>query len=550
MQKHKSILVTITLFFTLSLSAQTGSVQDDFITTNKKSTEKKVHSTITHVTVFSGQAQVTRIAKVNVEAGVYNIIFDKLSPYININSLEVKSDASFTLLSVSSRNNAQNKTEKPTDIIELEDSLNNINAALADFKADKETIVFQKDLMLANKNVGSNQVGVKSDELEDLMDLYKKKLDDFKTNWFRLGALEKKYNEYKRAVEMQLSEYNEGKLSLSNEIILTIKAENNIEQAPIVLTYLVGNVSWSPFYDIRVKDNKSKVQFYLKANINQATGEDWNNVQLKLTTANPALGGIKPELQTNWLGFKNIYPRKQLKEVVISKTESYDMVVDKDEPTQGIYKAKYVNQNITQNMFNTEFETNIAYNIPSDNQNHQVDLSNFAQEAIYGYSVVPKLNKDVFVTAQVLANDLINQISGEANVYYDGTFTGKTFISPTANDTLLLTLGKDKRIQVERTKLKDFSSKSFFGSTKKEETTYEIKVKNTLKDKVTLTVEDQIPVSNSSEIEVKLLEYNGATYDAASGKLTWKMELNPDESKTVKFSLEVKYPKDKQLTSY
>ncbi|MES2382835.1 MAG: DUF4139 domain-containing protein [Bacteroidota bacterium] len=550
MQKHKSILVTITLFFTLSLSAQTGSVQDDFITTNKKSTEKKVHSTITHVTVFSGQAQVTRIAKVNVEAGVYNIIFDKLSPYININSLEVKSDAGFTLLSVSSRNNAQNKTEKPTDIIELEDSLNNINAALADFKADKETIVFQKDLMLANKNVGSNQVGVKSDELEDLMDLYKKKLDDFKTNWFRLGALEKKHNEYKRAVEMQLSEYNEGKLSLSNEIILTIKAENNIEQAPIVLTYLVGNVSWSPFYDIRVKDNKSKVQFYLKANINQATGEDWNNVQLKLTTANPALGGIKPELQTNWLGFKNIYPRKQLKEVVISKTESYDMIVDKDEPTQGTYKAKFYNQNITQNMFNTEFETNIAYNIPSDNQNHQVDLSNFAQEAIYGYSVVPKLNKDVFVTAQVLANDLINQISGEANVYYDGTFTGKTFISPTANDTLLLTLGKDKRIQVERTKLKDFSSKSFFGSTKKEETTYEIKVKNTLKDKVILTVEDQIPVSNSSEIEVKLLEYNGATYDAASGKLTWKLELNADESKTVKFSLEVKYPKDKQLTSY
>lgn len=554
MQKHKFILVAITLFFTLNLLAQTGSVQDDFITTNKKSTEKKVHSTVTHVTVFNGQAQVTRIAKVNVEAGVYNIIFDKLSPYININSLEVKSDAGFTLLSVSNRNNAQNKTEKPTDITELEDSLSNINAALADFKADKETIVYQKDLMLANKNVGSNQVGVKSDELEDLMDLYKKKLDDFKTNWFRLSALEKKYSDYKQAVEMKLNEYNEGKLSLSNEIILTIKAENNIEQAPIVLTYLVGNVSWSPFYDIRVKDNKSKAQFYLKANINQATGEDWNNVQLKLTTANPSLGGIKPELQTNWLGFLNNQSRRVFDKVITGNTpasyEDKEVLVDYDTPNQTTLRTKFLKPSISQNLFNTEFETNIPYSIPSDNQNHQVDLSNFAQDAIYGYAVVPKLNKDVFVTAQVLANDLINQISGEANVYYDGTFTGKTFISPTANDTLLLTLGKDKRIQVERSKLKDFSSKSFFGSTKKEETTYEIKVKNTLKDKVTLTVEDQIPVSNSSEIEVKLLEYNGATYDAASGKLTWKLELNADESKTVKFSLEIKYPKDKQLTSY
>jgi uncharacterized protein (TIGR02231 family) len=225
-------------------------------------------------------------------------------------------------------------------------------------------------------------------------------------------------------------------------------------------------------------------------------------------------------------------------------------LIDADDPTPSNYKTKFAKPTVLQNMFNTEFETNIAYTIPSDNQNHQVDLTSFAQSAIYGYAVVPKLNKEVFVTAQVLANDLINQISGEANVYYDGTFTGKTYISPTANDTLLLTLGKDKRIQVERIKLKDFSSKSLFGSTKKEQTTYEIKVKNTHKDTITLTIEDQIPVSNNSEIEVKLLEYQGATYDANTGKLTWKIELKADESKSVKFSFEVKYPKDKPLTGY
>ena len=98
--------------------------------------------------------------------------------------------------------------------------------------------------------------------------------------------------------------------------------------------------------------------------------------------------------------------------------------------------------------------------------------------------------------------------------------------------------------------MKDFSSKSFFGNTKKEQTTYEIKVKNTQKDAIILTVEDQIPVSNNSEIEVKLLEYEGATYDANTGKLTWKMELKADESKSVKFGFEVKFPKDKPLTGY
>ena len=86
-------------------------------------------------------------------------------------------------------------------LIELEDSLEKIKSALDDFEADKETIIFQKDLMLANKNVGSNQTGVKTDELDDLMDLYKKRLDDFKINWFRLTNLEKKHNEAKANIE-------------------------------------------------------------------------------------------------------------------------------------------------------------------------------------------------------------------------------------------------------------------------------------------------------------------------------------------------------------
>lgn len=556
---YSTLILSLAISF--NLSAQNAGVYDDFIYNNIKPIERKVSSVVSHVTVFNSQAQVTRTAKINLEAsGVFNIVFDKLSPYINMNSLEVKANEHLTILSVSNRNDLLNKNEKPADIILLEDSLVNINAALADFKADKETIVYQKDLMLANKNVGSNQTGVKYDELEDLMNLYHKKLDDFKVNWFRLSNLETKYYGYKNAVELQLAAYNNGKLTLNNEVILTVKSDNKVQDAQIDLSYLVGNVSWQPFYDIRIKDNKSNVQFFLKANITQSTGEDWNNVNLKLTTANPAEGGIKPELQTIWLGFQNNQPRKLYDKVVTGGVPaSYgdkDVLIDYDEPKQGylvkgVYKQKTSNLNsVSQNLFNTEFETNIAYTIPSDNQNHQVDLTSFSQSAIYGYAVVPKLNKEVFVTAQVLANDLINQISGEANVYYDGTFTGKTFISPTANDTLLLTLGKDKRVQVERIKLKDFSSKSFFGSTKKEQTTYEIKVKNTQKDAIVLTIEDQIPVSNNSEIEVKLLEYEGATYNANTGKLTWKMELKADESKSVKFGFEVKHPKDKPLTGY
>ena len=165
MKKIKSITFILALAISFNLSAQNGGVYDDFIYNNTKPIERKVSSEVSHVTVFNSQAQVTRTAKINLEAsGVFNIVFDKLSPFINMNSLEVKANEHLTILSVSSRNDLLNKNEKPADIILLEDSLENINAALADFKADKETIVHQKDLMLANKNVGSNQTGVKYDE--------------------------------------------------------------------------------------------------------------------------------------------------------------------------------------------------------------------------------------------------------------------------------------------------------------------------------------------------------------------------------------------------
>ncbi len=556
MKKIRSIII-IVLANTFNLLAQSNAVNDDISYHNSKPSERKVNSVVSNVTVFNNQAQVTRIAKLNFEgSGIFNIVFDKLSPYININSIEAKADARITILSVSNRNEYLNNDEKPADIILLEDSLVKINAELEDFKADKESIVHQKELMLNNKNVGSNQVGVKADELDDLMELYKKKLDDFKVNWFRLTRLEDKYNKAKYYVEQQLAAYNNGKLTLNNEVILTVKAENNFQNAQVELTYLVGNVSWSPYYDIRVKDNKSDVQFFLKANIYQSTGEDWNNVKLKLTTANPAEGGVKPELQTNWLSFRpREYSNNQnigFKDVITGGTPaSYgDKVIEEEDPTPSNYKTKFAQPKVSQNMFNTEFETNIAYTIPSDNQNHQVDLTSFAQSAIYGYSVVPKLNKEVFVTAQVLANDLINQISGEANVYYDGTFTGKTMISPTVNDTLLLTLGKDKRIQVERKKLKEFCSNSFFGGTKTESITWEITIKNTRKEAVTLTIEDQIPVSTDKEIEVKLTDKGNANLDEATGKLTWKLDLTPEKSQIIKFSFEVKHPKDKPLTGY
>jgi uncharacterized protein (TIGR02231 family) len=540
-------------FFTIFLMASSvcsfaQGVTDDFINTPHKTNEKITNNTITKVTVFRSQAQITRLASIDANEGVHNVIFDKLSPYINMNSVEVKADQAITILSVSNRNQYLNKEEKPESIKLMEDSLENLNASLADFKADKETIVFQKELMLANKNVGSNQTGVKTDELEDLMALYHKKLNEFKTDWFRLTKLENKYNEIKQKFEQQLAEYNNGQMQLTNEIVVSIKASRELQNAKIELSYLVSNVSWQPFYDIRIKDTKSPVNIMCKAKITQGTGEDWKNVMLKLTTANPAEGGNKPELHTNWLRF---FVPQVLREVVIRdkpmlvapKASNMQMSDDAVSESYGV-------ASVSETAINTEFIVNTPYSIPSDNAPHSVDLNVLSLPADYIYQAVPKLDKDVFVTARVAANDLVNNLQGEANVYFDGTFTGNTYINSTAEDTLTLSLGRDKRIQIERKKLKEFSSKSFFGSTKTESNTWEITIRNTRKEPVKIFLEDQVPVSTDKEIEVKITDAGNANIEDASGKLKWTFNIPAEQTQTAKFSFEVKYPKDKKINNY
>jgi uncharacterized protein (TIGR02231 family) len=199
---------------------------------------------------------------------------------------------------------------------------------------------------------------------------------------------------------------------------------------------------------------------------------------------------------------------------------------------------------------NMEFNVTSAYTIPSDRNPHQVDLmvSNIA--SVYKYGAVPKVDKHAYVTATISASEIGILPAGEANVYFDGMFIGKTILQPATDDSISISLGRDKRIQIQRVQLKDFSSRSLSGSTKREINTWEITVRNTLKETITLVIEDQIPVSSTKDIEVRLTNNGGASFDEATGKLTWEIKPEAEKSQTLRFTFEVRYPKDKVIGGY
>jgi TonB-dependent SusC/RagA subfamily outer membrane receptor len=194
------------------------------------------------------------------------------------------------------------------------------------------------------------------------------------------------------------------------------------------------------------------------------------------------------------------------------------------------------------------FAIDLPYDVPTNGKAQTATLKEYDVPAKYKYYAVPKLDKDAFLMAEVADWEGLNLLPGEANIIFEGTYIGKSFIDPSSTqDTINLTMGRDKRIITKREKLKDFSSVKFLGSNKKQIFTYEITVKNNKKDEVNMLLKEQYPVSQNKEVEVELLESNDAAVNEEIGVLTWKLKLAPGEVKKVRISYSVKYPKDKTL---
>ena len=122
---------------------------------------------------------------------------------------------------------------------------------------------------------------------------------------------------------------------------------------------------------------------------------------------------------------------------------------------------------------------------------------------------------------------------------------GQTLLNPSAaEDTLQISLGRDKAVSINRTKLKDFSKRSFFGDRKNATRAFEISVRNNKNQPIHIIIEDQVPVSTQKEIEVDKLEYKEATVDDITGKLTWNLQIPSATEKKLGFKYAVKYPKD------
>jgi hypothetical protein len=196
----------------------------------------------------------------------------------------------------------------------------------------------------------------------------------------------------------------------------------------------------------------------------------------------------------------------------------------------------------------TQYEIQEMATVNNDGKVNSMSINEKSIEAYYEYYTAPKLDEAAYLTAKVINWQDLNLIPGETNLFFEGTFLGKSYLDlSTDSDTLSLSLGVDKGITVKRTLMKEFSNKKFLGSNRTDNKHYEITVRNNKNVPVNIIVEDQFPISTLKEIEVDDLKYEGGKLNDETKIVTWTYIIEPKQVKKLEMKYSVKYPKEKKL---
>ncbi|MET0760520.1 MAG: DUF4139 domain-containing protein, partial [Flavobacterium sp.] len=201
---------------------------------------------------------------------------------------------------------------------------------------------------------------------------------------------------------------------------------------------------------------------------------------------------------------------------------------------------------ISENQLNVSFEIDIPYDVLSNGKKHSVALKEIKLPATYKYYAAPKLDKEAFLLAEITDYGKYNLLKGDANIIFEGMYVGKTMVNPNqTSDTLNLSMGRDKKVSIKREKVVDKSGTKFLSSKKEQTFTYDITIRNNKKEAILMKLEDQYPLSTDKEIEIELVQKDGAKVNPETGILAWDLDLKANETKKIRMSYVIKYPKDK-----
>ena len=420
----------------------------------------------------------------------------------------------------------------------LQSSLDELEKRKKSISADIESATMVLDLVGSLKS--QTTLPTTAEGLQDLSD----KVRDISAS-SRSVILEarEKLDETEKEIEALKREMSDlgNSQTDSTSVIITYSATRESRGAARV-TYETTQAGWRPSYQASLDTVNGSLELAYRATIYQQSSQNWNDVNLSLSTGQTRLTGTLPDPDTWYVDIIDQSQRKASREMQFSADAlSYARSMGSDESAQ-----------LTTTGLTQTYQLPGKVSLPADGRRKEVLVDSYTEDATVVVRTVPALNTNAYLLARATFSGASTLPAGKMTLLQDGVFSGQTSLAETApGGSFEIEFGVDDRIEVSQTVTTDMSGEEgFISKDSYVEKQRSISVTNRHHQVMTVEVLDRIPVSRNDAIKVKeTLKPEPATrnLEEEQGIHLWEFELDPGQSQDIVSGYRIVYPEEKEI---
>jgi uncharacterized protein (TIGR02231 family) len=532
----------------------------------------ELDSKVSAVTVYADRAMVTRTAKAELDVGEAEITVSGLPAALDEYSFHV-GGSGIAIVKVMSVELAREYRGAPPDkertrlwkaVRKAEDEKRQIETQQA-FLTDK--IAFLKNTARAghddlSKTLSRKRITVK--EGGEIIEFYFGTIDklnkQFEKNYVKLREIEEELEKLRREQEkLESPRLMEGKSAV---VRVEVSRGGGFD---LEIKYVVFGAGWTSGYDIRMDTETNRLQLDYRAGVMQPTGEDWDGISLRLSTANPGLGANPPELSPAYVDY--YYPpvtagaaapaAAPMRHAKAEKeAEELDEFAAEVQAVAGDMVPEPAAAEVARSEISGEGPS-VTYvipgnpSVPSDGNPHIVAISQEEFGAELDYLLVPECAESAYIRAKAVNESEFVLLPGATNIYRDDDFVGRgvlELVNPGAEFECFL--GADERIKGEyEVGRLDDDSAGIIGNSRRLTRSITVKVKSDMNGEAPVVIKARRPVPRNKDIKLKSLKVKPkAVCEKDDGIIEWRAKLKPNAEQWFKVDYELEYPRDREIT--
>lgn len=520
---------------------------------------REVELKVQDVTLYESSAGVLRSGKINLEPGINELMIRNLPVALQDESLVASVETAGASVVGSSTWIETGVVIHNKDVLELQKKIRVLEREIEDYESRNSNLGNLRRILVDTRS--------KLTEMISKNLFYKKNEVDAK-KWFQtlsgnrqaiqvvlssdqevgrtIKDLRKKLSELqdKLSVILSLSE----KSSRITKILVSF-TEAEKKEVKLNLTYRTGGVSWKPFYSVRM-DGREKIEFEYLAEINQESGEDWNNINLLLSTSSPDISGRRPRLFS-----QRVYDQKKKtdKDGLVtfqsqSITEESNIVSEMESPEAG---TDPTTGNSEESGSGFLFRYSKPITLFSRKESKKLSLVSFTTDATFTALYVPALKHYPLIKGSFKNISGFPIIPGETAVFRQAGMVGKSgfgYISP--GEKAEISFGSENEVRAIYRKESNQTKEGILSGTKVVEKLIRVELENFGKESRTISFQESIPVSGVENVKVSIDSVTTPGYAEVrkdSGILEWKLDLRPSQKQEIKLKYKVNFPAEFDL---